>query len=150
MTESPLKNLCDKKSAFVPQNASSCPHLYSMRRNNRNFILYDSIVCALARKDSEQNQSLHLADKPVLVHWSSLFTVCQSRSLCPHLLHIFQYHVAMSVKCLNARKQLAIVATRNQDLVCVADGRLEDRERAAAEFVLFESRNFIFALHYIS
>ena len=91
------------------------------------------------------NRNLHLANKPILVNRPAFFTVRQPRSLCPHLLHILQHHITMSVESLNARKQLAIVATGDQNLICVAYGSLEDWEWAAAEFVLLQSCNLILA-----
>jgi hypothetical protein len=54
---------------------------------------------------------VHFADEPILVDGSALFALSIPRCLGPHLLDVLQHHVAMSVKRLDSRKQLAVVAT---------------------------------------
>ena len=49
----------------------------------------------------------------------------------------------MAIKSLNTRKKFAVVAARDQYLVCVSDSRLEDRERTAGKFVLLKSCDFV-------
>lgn len=52
----------------------------------------------------------------------------------------------MSVECFYASKEFAVVATRDDDLVVVADGSLEDRKGTSSEFVLFNASNLILAM----
>lgn len=52
----------------------------------------------------------------------------------------------MSVKRLDASKELAVVADRDEDLGVRLDGGLEDRKGARGEFVLFELCDFVFAI----
>ena len=52
----------------------------------------------------------------------------------------------MPVKGLDAREQLAVVAAGDEHLRVRPDGRLQDRERAGCEFVLFELGDFVFAV----
>ncbi len=58
----------------------------------------------------------HLADEAVLVHRSPLLARRQPGRLGPHLLDILQHHVAVAVKGLDASEELAVVATRDEDL----------------------------------
>lgn len=87
----------------------------------------------------------HLANETVLVDRSPLLSRAVSWSLGPHLLHILQHHVAMSVEGLDTRKELAVVAAGDQDLGVRADGRLEDGEGAGGELMFFELRDFVLA-----
>lgn len=52
----------------------------------------------------------HLRDKPVAVDGPASGPVCLPRVLCPHLLDVLKYHVAMPVKGLHAREQLVVIA----------------------------------------
>lgn len=92
----------------------------------------------------------HLANKPILIHRSSLLSSGKSRYFRPHFLHILQHHVAMSVEGLDTCEQLAVVAAGNQDLGVRADGSLEDGERAGGELVLLELGDFELAGWYVS
>lgn len=49
----------------------------------------------------------------------------------------------MSVECLDARKQLAVVPARDEDLRVGADGGLEDAEGSCGELVLLELRDLV-------
>ena len=49
----------------------------------------------------------------------------------------------MSVKGLDTREQLAVVSTRDEDLVVVPDGGLEDGEWPGGEFVLLDLCDFV-------
>ena len=80
----------------------------------------------------------HLADKPVLVHRPPLLPARRPRRLRPHLLDVLEHHVAVPVKGLDARQQLAVVADRDEDLGVRPHRRLEDRERAGRELVFLE------------
>lgn len=80
----------------------------------------------------------HFTDESVLVHRSPLRPIRFPRRLRPHLLHVLQHHVAMSVKGFDAREQFAIVPAADQDLRVVSDGGLEKRQRTVGEFVGFE------------
>jgi hypothetical protein len=87
----------------------------------------------------------HLADKAVLVHLPTLLSIRKTGSLSPHLLCVLQDHVAVPIEGLDACKQLAVVATGDEDLGSVADGGLEDGERSCGEFMLFDLSNLEFA-----
>lgn len=80
----------------------------------------------------------HLTDKAILIHRPSLLPTRQPRRLRPHLLHILKHHVAVAIESLDARQQLAVVAARDQHLRVRAHCRLQNRERAAGEFVLLK------------
>jgi hypothetical protein len=56
----------------------------------------------------------------------------------------------MAIKSLDPRKQLAVVATRDQDLVRVSNSRLEDGERTAGKFVLLKSCDFVLTKSFVS
>lgn len=92
----------------------------------------------------------HLANKSILVHRSSLLSGTISRRLSPHLLHILQDHIAMSVESLDTREQFSIVSAGYQDLGVRADSRLEDGERTGCEFMLFELSNLELAIRRVS
>lgn len=62
--------------------------------------------------------------------------------LHPHLLHILQHHVAVSIEGLDTRQQLAVVAHTDEHLVVRAHGGLEDRQGAVGELVLLEEGDF--------
>lgn len=70
--------------------------------------------------------SVHLANKSVLVDDTALLPAGQSRRLGPHLLYVLEHHVAMPVECLDASQELAVVAERDEDLGVTPDRRLED------------------------
>lgn len=57
------------------------------------------------------NANSHFADEPVLVHWSALLPGGSPGGLSPHLLHIFQDHVAMTVEGFDSSEEFPIVAT---------------------------------------
>lgn len=52
----------------------------------------------------------------------------------------------MAIESLDTRQQLAVVTARDQHLRVRAHRRLEDRERAAGEFVLLEGGDLKFAV----
>lgn len=85
----------------------------------------------------------HLADEAVLVDRPSLLPSCANGRLSPHLLDVFQHHVAVAVKSLDAGEQLAIVAAGNEDLVVIAHRGLEDGEGPGGEFVLLDLGDFV-------
>lgn len=58
-------------------------------------------------------------------------------------LDVLQNHVAVSVKGLDARKELSVVSDGDEDLGVAADRRLEDGKGSGAEFVLFELCDFV-------
>jgi len=68
----------------------------------------------------------HLADESVLV--DTLATAF--RLFGPHFLDVFQHHVAVAVKSLDAREQFAIIPAGDQDLSVCSGGGHEDGERA--------------------
>lgn len=65
---------------------------------------------AQKHQDNAVASEKHLADETVLVDWSSLLSIRQSRDLSPHLLHVLQDHVAMSVESLHTAQHLPVVA----------------------------------------
>lgn len=83
----------------------------------------------------EMGSHLHLADEPVLVDRPALFAARQLRRFSPHLLHILEHHVAVTVKGLYSCQKFPVVSDGNQDLGVAADGGLEDREGPGGEFV---------------
>jgi hypothetical protein len=92
----------------------------------------------------------HLADEAILVDTSALLSLTVSREFCPHFLDILKDHVAMSVECFYAGEEFAVVATRDDDLVVVADGGLEDGEGTSSEFMLFDASNLVLAVQSVS
>lgn len=94
----------------------------------------------------DQHGYAHLADETVLVDTSALLSLAVSWELSPHLLDILKDHVVMSIECFYASKEFAVVATRDDDLVVVADSSLKDREGTSSEFVLFDASDFILAM----
>jgi hypothetical protein len=50
----------------------------------------------------------------------------------------------VTVKGFHAGEDLAVVSARDQDLGARADSRLEDRERAGGELMLFDLCDFVF------
>lgn len=86
----------------------------------------------------------HFAHKPVLVHHThARLSGTSLWVLGPHLLDVLEKHVAMAVEGLDAREQLAVVAERNEDLVVLAHGGLQDGERALLELVFFDLGDLI-------
>lgn len=64
----------------------------------------------------------HLGDVAVLVdRLGFLLALAALGNLSPHLLHIFQHHVAVPVKGLHPAQQLLVVATVNEHLRVVLD-----------------------------
>jgi len=92
----------------------------------------------------------HLADEAVLVDTSTLLALAVSGELSPHFLDVLKDHVAMSVECFYAGEEFAVVATRDDDLVVVADSGLKNGERTGGEFVLFDAINFVLAIQSVS
>lgn len=68
----------------------------------------------------------HLADKPILVDWLSLLSICEPRGFCPHFLHILENHVAMPVECLDSGKEFPSAADRHKYLIMASYGGLKD------------------------
>lgn len=56
----------------------------------------------------------------------------------------------MSIKRLDAREELSVVAAGDEDLSVGADCGLEDGEGSGGEFVLFELRDFELAVNRVS
>ena len=72
-------------------------------------------------KISPRPKHLHLADEAILVNALALAAL---GLLGPHLLHVLEDHVAVSVKCLDTGEELAVVTARDQDLGVRAGGGL--------------------------
>ncbi|PJF18851.1 hypothetical protein PSACC_01370 [Paramicrosporidium saccamoebae] len=73
----------------------------------------------------------HFANKAILVRRCALPALAlPSCCLCPHLANILKYHIKMSIKRLDARQQLPIVATRNEHLGVRFNGSREERHGA--------------------
>ena len=64
---------------------------------------------------NEENNT-HLANKSVFIDWSSLFTTRYPWDFCPHFLDILQNHITMPVEGFDSRQELAVVATRDENL----------------------------------
>lgn len=88
----------------------------------------------------------HFADKTIFIDWSSLLPCTRSWCLCPHLLHILQHHIAMSVECLHAGQQLSVVSARDEDLCVGSNSGLEDREGTRCKLVFFKFSNLELAV----
>lgn len=58
-----------------------------------------------------RNANLHFADEPILIDRSPFLTSRNFRRFSPHLLHVFQYHVAMSIECLDSSQEFSVVST---------------------------------------
>jgi len=84
---------------------------------------------------------VHLANEAILVHALALATL---GLLGPHLLHVLEHHVAVSVKCLDTGQQLAVVAAGDQDLGVRAGGGLQQGQRTGGELVLLNKSDLIF------
>ncbi len=67
----------------------------------------------LRQQSTHRPAHLHLADEPILVHTLSFTALGFFR---PHLFHILQHHVAMSIERFDSRQQLPVIPTRDQDL----------------------------------
>lgn len=85
-----------------------------------------------------QENNTHLADKPILIDGSSLLTTRYSWDFCPHFLDILQHHIAMPVEGFDSRQELAVVATRDENLGVRTDSGLKDRQGPGGEFVFFK------------
>ena len=92
----------------------------------------------------------HFADETILVDTSSLLSLAISGKLCPHLLDVLEDHVAVSVECFYAGEQLAVVATRYDDLVVIAHSGLKNGQGTSSEFVLFDASNLVLAVQDVS
>ena len=84
---------------------------------------------------------IHLAHEAILVHTLALVAL---GLLGPHILHVLQHHVAVSVKGLDTGQELAVVPARDQDLGVGAGGGLQERQRAGGELVLLDESDLIF------
>lgn len=85
------------------------------------------------------------ADEAVAVDGLALLSVCVPGSLAPHLLHVLQDHVAVTIESLDTCEQFSVVAGGNEDLGVVAHGGLKERKRAGCELVGFEEGELVFA-----
>jgi len=88
----------------------------------------------------------HFTNEPILVDWPSFLTTRHPWRFRPHLFHILQDHVAMSIERFYSCEQLAVIAAGNKDLSMGADGGLKDGKRARGHFMLLQLRDFIFAV----
>ena len=61
----------------------------------------------------------------------------------PHLLHVLQDHIAMSVERFYPGQELAVVSDGDQDLVVASYGGLENRQRPRIELVFFKLGNLV-------
>lgn len=68
----------------------------------------------------------HLADEPVFIDRPSLLPAGCPWYFCPHLFHILQHHIAMSVKGFYSCQKFAIIATGDQHLGVRSNGCLQD------------------------
>ena len=85
---------------------------------------------------------IHLANETILVHTLALAAL---GLLGPHLLHVLQNHVAVSVKGLDTGQELAVVSAGDQDLGVRAGGGLQEGQRAGGELVLLDESDLIFS-----
>lgn len=99
--------------------------------------------CAVSIADSSRGPNVHLAHEAILVHTLAFVTL---GLLGPHLLHVLENHVAVSVKGLDPSQELAVVAAGDQDLRVRAGGGLQQRQRAGGELMLLDLSDFIFPM----
>lgn len=89
-------------SALLPRHAR-CMHVETAIDNMPSV----RKVYGLALDSTQQHQDdtvtpqKHLADEPILI--DTAFAIL-ARLLCPHFLHVLQYHVTMAIKSLHSRK----------------------------------------------
>lgn len=86
MTESPRNNLNGKES----QPLVNIPFVLKKKKKEA--------------KKRYTTENVHLADKTILVDRPALLPARQLRRLGPHLLYVFEHHVAMPVKGFYARQ----------------------------------------------
>ena len=92
-------------------------------------------------------RNLHLAHEAILVNTLALAVL---RLLGPHLLHVLENHVAVTVERLDTGEELAVVAAGNQDLCARADGGLQDGKRSGGELVLLDLGDLVLAAGQVS
>ena len=99
--------------------------------------IYDYVEGVLEDDDDRVAAEEHLADVPVLGYWLHLLSLAALlRILRPHLLDIFQHHIAVSVESLDPSEQLVIVAAIDQHLRVVLDALHQHRERTSLKLLL--------------
>ena len=75
-----------------------------------------SLLLGVAKNQNHRITSQeHLTDEAILVDWLGLFLTAM-RDLCPHLSHVLQDHVGMTVKGLYTCQNLAVVAAIDEYL----------------------------------
>merc|ERR1719265_486081 len=77
----------------------------------------------------------HFADEAILVHRLGLL-LAPVRDLRPHLTHVLQDHVRVTVKCLDTCQNLPIVAAIDEHLRVVLHTLLQYRQGTYIEIVL--------------
>lgn len=110
-----------------------------VERKSRGVGVGDSIHPPWTRREHKPN--VHLAHKAVFVDTLPLAAL---GLLGPHLLHVLQHHVAVSVKSLDTGQELTVVTAGDQDLGVCAGGGLQEGERAGGELVLLDESDLIF------
>ena len=85
----------------------------------------------------------HFAYEAILIDGPAFLALGVDGSFGPHLLDIFQHHVAVAIEGLDSSEQLSVVAAGYQDLGVVADGSLQDGKRAGGELMLLQKSNLV-------
>lgn len=97
------------------QNLARCNVIFNSRQENKD----DRV----SPEEPESSQSLrallaqvgavgqlHFTDEAILVYRAAFLAPCYPRRLRPHLLNIFENHVAVSIKSFHTSEQFAIIA----------------------------------------
>lgn len=92
---------------------------------------------------SPRPEHIHLADEAILVNALALAAL---GLLGPHLLHVLENHVEVSVKSLDTGQELAVVTAGNQDLGVAAACGVEEGQRAGSELELLNLSNLILSV----
>jgi hypothetical protein len=98
----------------------------------------------VSKRANSKQVDQHFADEAILVDGPALLALGVDGRFGPHLLDIFQHHVAVAIEGLDAGEQLSVVAAGDQDLGVVADGGLQDGKWAGGELMLLQKGNLVF------
>lgn len=99
-------------------------------------------LCPLARVQKQiEIVDAHLAHETILVNPLPLIPLGLLR---PHLLHVLQHHVAVTVKRLDPREELAVVPARDQNLGVGACCGLQEGQGTRGHFMFLHESDLIF------
>jgi len=96
----------------------------------------------LQHKNNRIPSQEHLGDVSILVDGLGFLSLASLGDFVPHLLHVFQHHVTVTVEGLHTTQEFAVVATVDEDLSVVLHRRHENRQRSCLEFFLLSLFEF--------